>query len=1354
MSVVFCPKCKSPNDDQMLSSGWLVCAICTNRWFPSAATIDSLPTTEIPTSRPATPKVSVQPLSGPASDKLKRAASGEYMPDEPSDGPSENRALTGRVDGRNSGVAPAIRDAVAPTRQPVSPASPAAPRGGRSTRPAVAHRPEDGPTIDSDLFDRLEQEAIYNRSEMKTVPEITYDDPEKYRTSVPHSDHSEKIICPVCGHSYASAGPHHICPQCGTSYDETSQRIASGPGEKDGLIGRTLRGCLIDRKLGEGGMGTVYHAKQLSLDRSVAIKVLPVDLARNKNFIQRFEREAKSLARINHPNILQIYDFGEDQQLGLYFMIIEFVEGLDLGEVLNRRGLLGQIEVLDLLRQSVAGLDAAAEKGVIHRDIKPDNLMIGSNGLVKVSDFGLAKGYVAQVGVTAAGVRVGTPAFMSPEQCDGADVDFRSDIYNLGATAFLCLTGQLPFDGETPFAIMLKHKTEAVPSLSRIDPGIDQQVDRLISRMLAKRPADRCSSLRELVEHIEELETALAATDSVLRKSRGPFKALMGGAPPMAIPPGRPQARPQLAPIEPVELADLPMPSSMTMAHVSPVASQSGGRKPTGPVVLAPPTLAPLSPAAKSSGSQRRAVETQNDPPPLELAAPPVADKAAARSSKRMDFELAQARERGRRSQLDLALANAQRLHEGGQLREAADAYLAASELATSDPGLQKDLARRAKSARRRAGFSRLVRRMVVGAGAAALVVGGVWAATPSVHNFIIAQRLKVLQDGLATIPQPRQKIAALREFAESNHQPWSWYESLFHREYSLLAAQTAANQADEIERQPPPPPPKPQLGALAPELQAVNELSQDANSPWEQVAQRANDFLKAARSQDRDAALIAPAVEVAKLAESELGAQRADLERIAKVRAAGDHAQALSLAMAFRTRHVRALPATLLRLPLPGRVRVEVTAYDIPADLTLSVDGVAVKGVPAAPGNSGMPAVEVGISRLADKDVTVEVSADGFGAARQVLAASPSPAEKRVDLQVRPATLWSVPFANPAINSTLVAWARVRPVNGGLVVQHHDGLLVLRQGDGAVSARLERATPNSPGYGALWIPQAGGRAIVAQDDGVVQLVATPSLVAEQALHRGKGEVLAWADLDLVLQNGRRIHAVVERGATQCDLIAQDAVREHWRYANLKVANQVPVLLHHDDRLYIFDDAGLHLLEEDGTVVRVFALPSPRIGPLAELPVPAPGRRDFLIPTAAGVQRIQLGTHQDPVRLLPDHALAQAGVGQVVSEGDSAVVVGDRFTTLVRFAGAGSLVWRQERPRPLGAMPTLSSAYVVTLDDQGQLTVRDRSTGQSLLRLLHGIPPTSPAVVMEVAGGPAVVFCDRVGQVVAYRIRR
>ena len=1390
MKIVNCPKCKSPNDAATLHGDWLLCSICDHRWFPSAATIDSIQTTEIPLARNVTVKAMPSPM---AREVAPRMGSGEYLPDEPDTGAMTNRALTERVDGRQSGMMPAINP-VQPSGASQRPTLEVAPGAGHSSpgksspgagkgpgRPAsqrpVAHDPETGPTIDSDLFDRLEEDARYKRSEMKTIPEIVFDDPAKYRTSVPDSDQSTKVSCPVCGHSYVSPGTRHVCPQCGTAYDEGSSSIAAGPEAKDNLIGRTLRGCLIDRKLGEGGMGTVYHAKQLSLDRSVAVKVLPVDLARNKNFIQRFEREAKSLARINHPNILQIYDFGDDPQLGLYFMVIEFVDGLDLGEVLNRRGLLDQVEVLDLLRQSVMGLEAATEKNVIHRDIKPDNLMIGGNGLVKVSDFGLAKGYVAQVGVTAAGVRVGTPAFMSPEQCDGVEVDFRSDIYNLGATAFLCLTGRLPFDGETPFAIMLKHKTEAVPSLCAIDPTISPKVDRLIGRLLAKKPAERCENLRELIEDIESLETELAGTESVLRKSRGPFKALLGGGR-EASP--RPRALPAEIPVvENVELVDLPPAPPAVASHSGARPGAAGKRRgsssgnlrrghdvpaiPTTPMDGMPPlavasmaaghsSAGHLSPGHLSAGSQASSSSGEREYP-------------GRRSSRRLDVELTQARERGRRTQLDNAVANGDRLAEGGQLAEAAREWEVAAELADAEPSLQKDLRRRAAGANRRVGVSRLLRRCVIAAVSAVAAVAAVWVGTPPVHNWLADQWLKVRIDGLETITQPRQKVAALEDFVVNNSQPWAWYVQTFQKTYVIRAADVARSEIRMLDNLPVAATADPrQAGGPGPEVAAVLALAKDVTVTWETVAQRAGELLAAARAQGRDSATFNPLRDVARQAETELATQRTDLERITQTRATGQAQLALELATAFRVRHPRA-GAAVVRLPLPGRIRVPVFNLELPSDLALHVDGVAVPLLQIA-ATDGDPTAEAVFCRNGERETAFEVTADGFASVRQVIPGSTATDERQLTVTMKPTPAWSVAYANPTVAATFIPWVQVHALGGGLIVQHRDGVLVLRPADGAVAARIERQPPAAPGFARLWYPIGGTKMLLAQDDGSVQLVAAATLIPEQSVHRGSGEILAWAELDLALQNGKRIHAAIERipgvapvgggpaPAPAVILVAQDGERQYWKYTKLVSLKQIPQLISHDDRLYVFDDASLHLLEEDGTQVRVFNLPAPRVGAIIELPPLAQNRRDLLVPTATGALRLQLGTHQTPVVLAADPVFAQAGPSQLAVLDDTVLFANDRASVLARFTPTGTVLWRQEQPRPLGAMPTLSMTHIAIADDQGTVLIRSRATGQIVQRMVHGIPLVGAPIFIELANGPGVMVCDRSGTAAAYRLHK
>ena len=298
----------------------------------------------------------------------------------------------------------------------------------------------------------------------------------------------------------------HIQDEIDRSEDDSGAHDHSSGTQKviDTLIGETVDGYLIEQKVGAGGMGAVFRARQLSLDRTVALKIIPPDLLTDKKFLRRFEQEAKALARINHSNILHVYDFGTDGERGLYYMVIEYVEGSDLSEVLKQDGKISQEQALDIVRQTAVGLRHAYAKGVVHRDIKPDNLMLTQDGTCKVADFGLAKDIASDVHVTNSGSRVGTPAFMSPEQCDGGLIDHRSDMYSLGVTLYVMLTGYLPFHADSPFAIMLKHKNDPIPSIKRRSPEVHPQLDQIIQRLMAKMPRDRYDTYDDLIEAVDE----------------------------------------------------------------------------------------------------------------------------------------------------------------------------------------------------------------------------------------------------------------------------------------------------------------------------------------------------------------------------------------------------------------------------------------------------------------------------------------------------------------------------------------------------------------------------------------------------------------------------------------------------------------------------------------------------------------------------------------------------------------------------------------------------------------------------------------------------------------------------------
>ncbi|MHC4248835.1 MAG: serine/threonine protein kinase [Planctomycetota bacterium] len=275
------------------------------------------------------------------------------------------------------------------------------------------------------------------------------------------------------------------------------------------LIGEVVGGCQILAELASGGMGVIYRAKQLSLDREVALKILSDRLSGDPKFAERFLREARAIARANHPNILPVYDVGVDVDLSLHYMIMELIEGRSLAEVLQEKGVLPPKVAADHIRQAAMGLACAQSVAIIHRDVKPENMMVTQQGVVKVSDFGLAK-EVDSGSLTATDSVMGTPAYMSPEQCDGKTVDGRTDIYSLGGTFYRLVTGRLPFEAETAMSMMYRHKHEPLTPPRQVVPTVSHALSDVIVKMMAKRREDRYQTMDEVAKAITQ---ALAAPD-------------------------------------------------------------------------------------------------------------------------------------------------------------------------------------------------------------------------------------------------------------------------------------------------------------------------------------------------------------------------------------------------------------------------------------------------------------------------------------------------------------------------------------------------------------------------------------------------------------------------------------------------------------------------------------------------------------------------------------------------------------------------------------------------------------------------------------------------------------------------
>ncbi len=323
------------------------------------------------------------------------------------------------------------------------------------------------------------------------------------------------------------------CPKCQAENPETKQFCADC-GTRLGLpeapqisVTRTLetttdelpRGVVfagryeIIEELGTGGMGRVYRAQDTKLNEEIALKLIKPEIAANKRTVERFRNELKTARKIRHKNVCGMYDFHEEGKT--LYLTMEYVRGEDLKSLLHRMKTLPVGTALSIAHQIAEGLGEAHKLGIVHRDLKPGNIMIDKDGQAKVMDFGIARSLLGK-GLTGEGAIIGTPEYMSPEQVEGKEADQRADIYALGIILFEMVTGRLPFEGETPFSIATKHKTEPPPIPKKLVPQIPEGLNKLILRCLEKDRAKRYQTAEELIADISAVEQALPVTDRVL----------------------------------------------------------------------------------------------------------------------------------------------------------------------------------------------------------------------------------------------------------------------------------------------------------------------------------------------------------------------------------------------------------------------------------------------------------------------------------------------------------------------------------------------------------------------------------------------------------------------------------------------------------------------------------------------------------------------------------------------------------------------------------------------------------------------------------------------------------------------
>jgi serine/threonine-protein kinase len=371
---------------------------------------------------------------------------------------------------------------------------------------------------------------------------------------------------------------------------------------QDPLIGLTLGGCRLEELIGRGGMGSVYKARRISLDRPVAVKLLASTLESDPEYVERFMREARAAASLDHPHVVPVIDVGEEN--GQHYLVMPFVEGENLEAILARQGFLPMAEAVRIARQVAEGLSALHARGIVHRDIKPANILVGKDGLVRITDFGLARNVRLQKGLTAAGVFMGTPEYVAPEQVKGPVVDARTDLYSLGICFYRMLSGELPFQALSAMEMATQQLRGAPIPLEQRMQGVDPRASALIARLLQKDPARRFQTA-------EEVAAALA-----------PMAGEEAAPAPEAVPQVEIKGR-RNPPPAPAPVPKAPAPSAPE------ISAGPKRRVVANPEAIVPREIAPVPPPPPRRSAPEPEPEPEPAPPPPPPP-PPRAERPAA----------------------------------------------------------------------------------------------------------------------------------------------------------------------------------------------------------------------------------------------------------------------------------------------------------------------------------------------------------------------------------------------------------------------------------------------------------------------------------------------------------------------------------------------------------------------------------------------------------------------------------------------------------------------------------------------------------------------------------------------------
>ncbi|MDA3960752.1 MAG: protein kinase [Planctomycetota bacterium] len=1230
-----------------------------------------------------------------------------------------------------------------------------------------------GSQVAFDLFDAIEREIEHEREAVQTIAQDVG---------------AHQVSCPVCSHRFNALDEQDsiVCPKCGSDVTATARyERESGVSEnKDPMIGATIRGCEVDRKIGEGGMGSVYHARQLSLDRSVAIKVLPPELKRDKKFLKRFEQEAKSLARINHANIMHVYDFGEDDLLGIYFMVMEFVDGLDLAEILRQKRRLPALEVLDMLHQSALGLEQASEKGVVHRDIKPDNLMVTAEGVWKVSDFGLAKHVDALTQVTRAGIRVGTPAFMSPEQCDGKPLDYHSDIYSLGVTAYVCLTGRLPFDGESPFAIMLKHKTQLASPVSKHLPEVDPEVNTMVMRMLSKDPQERATNWGQLIGELEGLLEKLRP--GALRRPSGLQQAPRDLSPKLDKPLGVGGENLPPIPDELMSRAPELSPAAMAMRDGGvttsrrarmPSSDDTPAKPPAGKVLVAQPAGKVL-PDSAAVGSMFDAFEGGQDgpetvptaPAPAQPLAPeppvaasqsglqlaPLPDQPAAPSveseSEQADAAAANRRRpgskrassvrasgpdqrrpttsRSRRGESDderLVQADErarQRGREAQNLEKQADAFLKSGKVGKAY-GLYRAAVDRCQDFDRKSTLmykADQARKAVRKQRSRRLLAGFVFVLLAAVVG--LWQGGPYAHGQIANYEKEGLVAQADLERFIDKHKTWqARYSLVFRKAYDLAAVDQAQAEIDKM------------IAAndhAAGVLAARKGLEQlqaalDGDLDWVSILAEAREWLE----QLDDPGLVESFGAIRDRAKDEVGQRERAMIALEQQLNSGAIADAVVAAEALRgdTR----LGVLAKRLPWPVRVEIKDPQGRTVPGVRILVDGIK------------LPADESMAYRLPGRAVRLEVTAVGYIRAVSELAAGGEDLPPSLAVVLHRGRSWEV---SVPVHGGTAPWAHIYPLGEDRIWLHGiAGIAALKASDGTVIGQSSPPPSGNPAWTDMFKGRGERVGVSSEDGNVFALNVGAAGIEPTLVARLDAPVLDFLRFQASFRDGVRMFAAVIQTADGGAVLGIEDGKEVWRLDGLQLGPN-PMVLHRQARLLVLGRQGVSAVEEDGRSAGSLTLDSVQTGTAVLL-----GGESLLVAGSERIRVVRVATEGAPLTLLED-ALplpAPLQLGLVGDDTHAAAVLADRTVLLCTLSESGNLVapWVVPLPEDFARPVQLEMCPLgpVVADDKGRVAVFASDDG----RLIHSVDHDAAVLAATVQGERLIVY-GADGRAVAYEL--